>query len=95
MDVWHRSRKADFALRALGTVLWGVSYSAVWHLYHRVQAHAGTDADFVSLGLAAVGFLAASIGGMLIFVGNHLFDEVELPGRYRRSSYLSETDEGW
>ncbi len=94
MTAWHRSRKANFALRLLGLVLWGVSYSAVSHLHDRVQAHPGTDADFLSLALAAVGFLAASIGGMLIFLGNHLFDEVELPARYRRSSYLSD-DEGW
>lgn len=62
MTARHRSRKADSALRVLGIVLWVVSYSAVSHLYDRVQSHPGTDADSLFLALAAVGFLAASIG---------------------------------
>ena len=94
MTAWHRSRKADIALRLLGLVLCGVSYLAVSHLYDRAQAHPGADADVLSLAWAAVGFIAASTGGLLAFLGNHLFDQVERPARCRRSSNLSETDEG-
>jgi hypothetical protein len=95
MVAWHRSIKADLGLRFLGLVLCGISFLAVSHLYGLRQAHRGGDPDFLCFGLAAIGFLAASAGGALTCLGNHLFDEVEVPARYRRLTYLSDTKEGW
>lgn len=93
MTAWHRSTKANLLLRALGLILGGISYAAVSRVYDLCAATPDGYLDQICFRLAAVSFVAASAGAALMCLGNHLFDEVELPARYRRGSQLSSTNE--
>lgn len=84
MAAWHRSRKADLGLRLLGLVLCAIAYGSISQLIVVRAAHVGEDPDIFCFALAALGFLAASAGGALTCHGHHLFDEIEVPARWRR-----------
>jgi hypothetical protein len=80
MAAWHRSRRADLGLRALGLLLCCLSAVALGRLaaMHVPPQSAGA----VAYGLAAAGAVAASGGGAMLFLGRHLFDEIELSARW-------------
>ncbi|WP_342659294.1 hypothetical protein NPJ82_17810 (plasmid) [Sphingomonas sp. NY01] len=81
MAAWHRSRRADIVLRATGLLLCWVSYTAFLRL---VAMHVPPQkAGILAYGIAAVGFMAASAGSALIFLGYHFFDEIEVSARWR------------
>jgi len=84
MGAWHRSRRADLGLRALGLMFWTVAYLAIRTLVGmRINPQ---SAGALAYGLATIGFLGASAGSALTSLGNHLFDEIEVISRWRGAS---------
>ena len=82
MAAWHQSRRADLGLRASGLLLCWISYAAIARL---VALHVPPQsAEALAYGLAAIGFIAASGGSAMLFLGHHLFDEIEVSARWRR-----------
>lgn len=81
MAAWHRSRRVDIVLRAMGLLLCWVSYAAIARLValHPLPEKAGV----LAYGVAATGFIAASAGSALTLLGHHLFDEIEVSARWR------------
>lgn len=81
MAAWHRSRRADLGLRALGLGFCAVAYVAIARLMALAQPlQAGSAMGFA---LAAIGFVGGSIGSALTMLGNHLFDEVQVSTRWQ------------
>ncbi|WP_230483065.1 hypothetical protein [Sphingomonas sp. Leaf21] len=86
MAAWHRSRRADWALRGGGLILWAIAYAAITHL---CAAHpSALSPGATALALATIGFLGASAGTALVMLGGHLFDEVEVSARWRMRSSI-------
>ena len=82
MAAWHRSRRADLALRALGLLFCSIAYSAISQLCALLISPQTIGA--LAYSLAMIGFLAASGGSVLVMLGHHLFDEIEVSERWRR-----------
>ena len=72
MAAWHRSRRADLGLRAVGLLLCAMAYIAVWRLSALALSPHGSGA--LAFALAAIGFLGASAGSVMVLLGHHLFD---------------------
>lgn len=83
MAAWHRSRKADIGLRLSGLFLCGAAYLSLARLIAIAAPHHAIDA--IPYGLATVGFLSASLGSALALLGSHLFDEIEIRGKWGES----------
>ena len=82
MAKWHRSRRADLGLRALGVLLCGLSYAAFARLAAlHILAH---SAGLTAYALATAGFITASSGTAMALLGRHLFDEIQVSARWRR-----------
>ena len=81
MTAWHRSRRADLGLRAAGLLFCWLSYAALARL--AAMHMAPPAAGIAAFGLAAIGFVGASGGSALLFLGNHLFDEIDVGARWR------------
>ena len=83
MDDWHHDWKADIGLRLCGATSCGLSYLAI----HSLVALRLTDGQLphgaLPFFLAAVGFLCASAGAVLLSLGHHIFDQVEISARWR------------
>lgn len=75
-------------LRAAAVLLCCLSYAAIARLV--AMRTPPQTADAVAYLLAAIGFMAASAGSAMLFLGNHLFDEIEVSARWHRRppSYL-------
>ncbi|WP_174296505.1 hypothetical protein [Sphingomonas bacterium] len=90
---WHRTRRGDLGLRALGTGACALSCASIGHL---LRWH---DADPVhwSPGIAAwlltaIGFLCASGGSGLVLLGSHLFDEIVISERWRTRPLVEDAE---
>ncbi|MBM6577786.1 hypothetical protein KCP91_15490 [Microvirga sp. SRT01] len=83
MASWHRSWKADIGLRISGLILCGLAYLALTCLI--AMQVAPRTAGALAYALATVGFFSASAGTALAMLGKHLFDEVQVSTRWRRS----------
>jgi hypothetical protein len=79
---WHRSWRADVALRLTGMMLGCVAHAAFGRLL--ALPPAARAAGVLAYALAAFGFVSASAGSALALFGKHLFDRVELSARWRR-----------
>lgn len=66
----------DPGLRALGLVFAGLATLAIWLLVDAVQAAPNHPASLVEMGLAAIGVLGTSLGGVMMFEGVGLYDLV-------------------
>lgn len=86
MALWHRSWRADLALRTLGLLLCGLAGAAIAQLVARLPV-AGRTPDGVVYALAAAAFLAASTGSTLAALGRRLFDPVATGERWRAASH--------
>jgi hypothetical protein len=84
MAAWHRSRRADLGLRALGLGLCAVAYLAIARLVAIAQPL--QTAGALAFVLAAIGFLGASAGSAMTLLGNHLFDEIEISAHWQHQS---------
>jgi len=74
-----RRLRTDLSLRASGFLSLALAATAIHTL---VRFHPPTGA--LALLLAMIGFLCASGGAMLVIVGHHIHDRVEVSARWRR-----------
>lgn len=74
---------SDVVHRAAGAVLVTVAAACIFELYRSVHIAPRHDGSIVEMGLAAVGFLSASAGCVLMFLGTHVHDRVEVAERWR------------
>lgn len=94
MAAWHRSRRADLGLRALGLGLCAVAYLAIARLV--AMAQPPQSAGALAYALAAGGFISADAGSAMALLGNHLFDEIEVSSRWQhRSNQNERSQERW
>lgn len=84
MAAWHRSRRADLGLRALGLGFCAVAYFAIGRLV--ALSHPQQAGSTIGFALAAVGFVCGSIGSALAMLGKHLFDDVQVSTRWQHRS---------
>ncbi|MFE8583387.1 hypothetical protein ACFX59_04710 [Sphingomonas sp. NCPPB 2930] len=80
MAKWHRSRRADLGLRALGAILCGLAYLAIRTLF--ALPSTAMAAHLLPAELATAGFLSASAGSALAMLGAHLFDDMMVSARW-------------
>ena len=74
-----RRLRTDLSLRASGILSLTLATTAIHAL---VRLHPPTGA--LAFLLAAIGFLCASGGAMLVIVGRHIHDRVQVSARWRR-----------
>ena len=85
MTEWHRTRRGDLGLRALGSGACALSYLSIRHLMALHDADpAHWSPDVLAYALTAIGFLGASGGSATTIMGKHIFDQVEISERWRR-----------
>ncbi|MDB5687085.1 MAG: hypothetical protein JWR77_1674 [Rhizorhabdus sp.] len=74
----------DMLIRATGIfgVIAAIALFA-W-LYRLIQAAPATDPSFGEYLLAALAFLASSVGSAILVLGRHVYDRIELSERWRR-----------
>lgn len=73
-------QNAGLRLAGLGLIaLSAFSASRLYHMVHVIPLHEATPFEMI---VAAVAFFAASCGGMLLFLGTHIFDTVEISPRW-------------
>ncbi len=82
MAAWHRTRRADIALRALGSGCCGIAAIAAQRLAG--VSHPPHAPSLLAFVLATLAFTGASAGSALLLLGAHLFDRVEVSARWRR-----------
>lgn len=81
MRGWHHDRKVDIGLRLCGVASCGLSYLAIHSLMTLRLADGQLPQGALTFFLAAFGFLCASGGAMLLSVGHHIFDQIEISKR--------------
>lgn len=82
MTKWAQRRTTDLLVRVAGGGCCTAAYLAVGALMH-LRVGATTPAGPVAYGFAALGFLCGSIGTMLVALGRHIFDRIEVSERWR------------
>lgn len=91
MTEWHRRRRGDLGLRALGLATCALSYGSFQHLMAmHVADPAHWSPGLLAYVLTATGFLAASAGSAMVTLGTHLFDKIEVSERWRAGHLASE-----
>ena len=88
MTGWTRKRTTNVAIRAAGALCCTASYLAVGGLAH-LRAAPAAQPGVLAYALAASAFLGASIGAVLIVLGRHIFDQIQVSGRWQRRSASS------
>ncbi len=78
-------RRTDIGLRAAGAALSGGAWLALRVLMHLRLPPPPTSPGPLAYALAAVAFFAASAGLAMLLLGHHLFDQVEISGRWQSS----------
>jgi hypothetical protein len=74
-----RRLRIDLSLRASGILSLAVATTAI-HTLARLHQQAGALAFL----LPTIGFLCTSAGAMLVMVGGHIHDRVQVSARWRR-----------
>ena len=74
-----RRLRTDLSLRASGVLSLTIAVTAI-HALARLHPPTGAFAFL----LATIGFLCASAGAMLVIVGRHIHDRVQVSARWRR-----------
>ena len=82
MSILLHSRVRDLAIRVAGLSLLPLGALAIATLYR--SAHSGPvhDATTLEFAEAASGFLCLSLGSLLLTLGSHIFDQVEVSARW-------------
>ena len=89
---WHRRTATNLSLRAAGVMLLAVAYLCGTWL--RADACMGPiDGSPIDFLLAAVTFLSATGGSLLLILGAHIFDRVEIAPRWHRINQSAAHDE--
>lgn len=73
-------RRTDFSLRVSGILSLAVAATAI-HTLARLHQQTSVLAFL----LATIGFLCASVGAMLVIVGDHIHDRVQVSARWQRA----------
>lgn len=82
---WDRQTTVNLSLRAAGALLLAAAYLCGCWL--RADARTGPiDGSPVDFLLAAVTFLSGTGGSLLLALGAHIFDRVELAPRWHRAN---------
>ncbi|WP_294251485.1 hypothetical protein [uncultured Sphingomonas sp.] len=84
MAAWHRSRRADLGLRALGLGFCAMAYLAIARLV--ALSHPQQAASALGIALAAIGVVCGIVGSALTMLGKHLFDDVQVSTRWQHRS---------
>jgi len=79
--VWHERRYANLALRLSGFLLLGLTALIARHLFSAPDPAGKVRLSAYLFALAQMVTLSA--GAALAVLGRHLFDQVELPARWR------------
>lgn len=79
---WYKKTIGSLMLRAVGVGLLAITYLAISLLRRRVTAGA-VESDPLAYLLAAGAFISASGGALLTVLGTHIFDRVEVSGRWK------------
>lgn len=82
MRDWHNNWKTDIGLRLCGLTSCGVSYLAIRMLMALRLPDSQLPQTALPFLFAAIGFLCASTGAGLLFLGHHIFDQVEISQRW-------------
>lgn len=69
----------------MGLAWWALAYTALARLFATPPPAMATP-GLTLFALAAIGFLSVSAGAALTIWGKHLFDEVAVSARWRRSN---------
>jgi hypothetical protein len=77
----RRRLRTDLSLRASGVLGLMIAATAIHTL---VRLHPQTGA--LAFLLATIGFLCASGGAMLVIVGHHIHDRVQVSARWQRAA---------
>lgn len=73
----------NIGLRLVGMALIGIAAAAISWMYSLVHADGDDPVTFLGYLLALIGFISASVGSALLFLGTHIFDEVEVSARWK------------
>ena len=80
--MWHRRPWAGPTIRIAGLAALGIAVEAARLLLHSAGVPPA-DQSAMDYLLALIAFVLASAGSAMLFVGAHLFDEVEVSLRWR------------
>lgn len=94
VSIHLQSRGSDIAIRLMGLSLLPLGALAITTLYRMVHAAPPHDASLIELGLAASTFVCMSLGSLLLTLGAHIFDQVEVSARWA-SRYPGEGKRVW
>lgn len=85
--LFHLSPRAqDLALRAAGLLIGAAGALAIASLYRILHVGRAHETTLAELALAASGFVGGSLGAVLLALGGHLLDPVELSTRWTHRS---------
>ncbi|MDE8651473.1 hypothetical protein [Novosphingobium album (ex Liu et al. 2023)] len=79
----HKPWYVDLGLRLAGLCAIGLAALSIYLLMGLVQHAPQHSATWIEMALAAVGFLGASLGSVLLFLGAHIYDRVIIASRWR------------
>lgn len=79
----HKPWYVDLGLRLAGLCSIGIAALAIYLLMGLVQQAPQHSATGIEMALAAVGFLGASLGSGLLFLGARIYDRVVIASRWR------------
>jgi hypothetical protein len=89
---WRKRRSTDALLRLGGLAALAIAGAAIRLLMRSagVTPHAGAHAGPTAIAalLAAIGFLAATLGSAVLVLGRHVFDRIEVSERWMRTAPL-------
>lgn len=82
MQSSHHGHLKSAGLRIAGFVLLALSAFAASRLYHMAHVAFPHEATLGEMVIAAIAFLSASGGAILLFLGAHIFDTVPISPRW-------------
>lgn len=93
MSDWHDNRLIDLGLRLSGAALWGLAWLSAQSLADFYPARTSVYPSSGGFALAAAAFLCGSLGGILLTLGKHVFDRIEIDRRWRSATSRSSRGE--
>jgi len=83
MTQWHERRWGGLAIRIGGLSLVAFAWALGQHFTLMMRSHSVDQTSFLEFLLGMLIFLCASGGMGMIFLGEHLFDRIEISERWR------------
>ena len=88
----HKGWVRDSLLRSAGLALLVLGWLLMRWLFHTPDLHRHHDPSLAELAAAALSFLCLSAAALLITLGEHVFDRVEISERWTRHPLSSSQD---